>query len=328
MSLSNYALTLRPDAPTRYVVKQGDTLWDIANRYLAHPWEWKPLWHANPQVKNPNRLYPGAILELRSYKQNPYLRVLSNGTIKLSPYMRPMPLENAIPPIPLSDIKPFLDASLVLDKDSLSNAPYIVAFTTEHLLGGQGDEVYVKNLCPPAPPLGTTISYAIYRPCGQYIDPLTKNFLGYKALMIGYAELVRRGDPATIMLTDIMQGVELLDRVMPNNHPEFDFYFEPKAPAIPVSGLIIDLPGDYSQGAEGLVVVINQGKNAGIQAGDVLGVYSEGSNVRNPKCPDCVRLPPERIGEIMVFRTFSCTSFALVVRSIRAIKILDKVSNP
>ena len=327
-TLTVHAVTVRDDAPARYVVQRGDTLWDIANRFLAHPWDWKTLWHSNPHVSNPNRLYPGAILQLHTYKNNPYLDVLSNGTIKLSPYMRPMPMDDPIPPIPLADIKPFFDASLVLDKDSLSTAPYIVAFKTEHLLGSQGDDVYVKNLCPPVSPQGTAISYAIYRPCGMYTEPKTKETLGYKAILIGYAELVSGGDPATILLTNITRGVRLADRVMPNNYPAFDLFFEPKTSAQTINGSIIDLPGDYSQGAAGLVVAIDRGKNAGLEAGDVLAVYREGKYAPDPKCPNCVKLPDERIGEVMIFRTFSRTSFALVMRSIRAVKISDKVTNP
>lgn len=329
LSTANYALTLLPSAPARYVVKSGDTLWDIANRYLTYPWEWQVLWHANPKIKNPNRLYPGAILELHSIQHNSYIKVLSNGTIKLSPYIRPMPLEDAVPPLSLHDIKPFLDASLVLDRDTLTHAPYIVAFMNEHLLGVQGDEVYVKDLCPPIPPPGKTHSYGIYRPCGVYTDPVTKCSLGYKASLVGYGELIRRGDPATIQVTDLMQGgIKLQDRVMPNNHPEFNFYFEPKAPSKPLKGLIIDLPGDYTQGAVGLVVVLNLGKNSGAQEGDVLAVFSPPKDIRTPRCRNCVTLPAERIGEVMIFRTFSRTSFALAVRSIRAIRINDVVVNP
>lgn len=339
LSLNAFAVALLAQAPHRYVVQPGDTLWGIASQYLAHPWEWKSLWHANPHIKNPNHLYPGAIIELRYYQQNPYLKVLSNGTIKLSPYMRPMPLDEEIPPIALSDIKPFLDASLVLDRDTLSNAPFVLAFTTEHLLASQGDQVYVKNLYPPKPRPGTTIGYALYRLCGEYYHPVTRAVLGYKASLVGHAELLRGGDPATILVTDIVQGVRVKDRVMPDNYPAFDFSFEPKVPDHPVRGSIIDLPGDYKQGAAGLVVLIDLGKNAGLQAGDVLGVYSEGRCVLNPlphfnkkfnpkQSDACVKLPDERIGEIMVFRTFSQTSFALVVRSIRAVTPLDVVTNP
>lgn len=329
MSWSTHAISLRDNAPSRYVVQSGDTLWEIASRYLAHPWEWKSLWHANPHIQNPNRLYPGAVLELHYHQKNPYLEVLSNGTIKLSPYMRPMPLTDPIPPIELTDIRPFLDGSLVLDKDSLKDAPYIIAFTTEHLLGSQGDKVYVKNLCPPSPPPGTTFAYAIYRPCGEYIHPETQCSLGYKATLIGYAELLQGGDPARVMITDIMQGAKLKDRLMPRNYPEFDLSFEPKSPSVKVQGAIIDLPGDYTQGAAGLVVVVDKGKKAGLAPGDVLGVYNQPADAPGRSCPkDCVTLPPERIGEVMVFRTFTHTSFALVVRSIRAIRILDKVTNP
>ena len=338
LAFTGHAFTIRPDAPAQYEVKNGDTLWGIANRYLTDPWEWKALWHANSQIKNPDRLYPGAIIELRYHQRNPYLNVLSNGTVKLSPYLRATPLAAAIPPIPLSDIKPFLNGSLILDRDSLEDAPYIIAYMTEHMLGAQGDEVYVKNLCPNynLPP-GETISYSIFRRSGTYHDPATKRLLGYKAALVGYAELTRGGDPATIILTDIVQGVKLLDRVMPNNHPDFDLYFDPKAPSVQVRGSIIDVLGDFSQGAVGLVAVINKGQDAGLQIGDVLGIYSRPHSAKNlnyrysrkPPCQfPCVKLPPERIGEVMIFRTFSHTSIGLVVRSIRTISLLDTVTNP
>lgn len=331
ISISASAVEVLADAPARYIVQPGDTLWDIANKYLPEPWKWRSLLTANPHIKGPDRLYPGAVLELKYYQKNPYLRVETNGTIKLSPYMRPMPKEEPIPPIHLSDLLPFLDGSVVLDKDSLSSAPYILAFQKEHLLGSQGDEVYVKNLCPKTPPPGTTFSYGIYRPCGQFIDPITNECLGYEATLVGYGELLKGGDPATIQLTEIIKGVETGDRVVPNNYPGFDFKFEPKAPGKPVNGLIIDLPGDYTQGAVGLVVVLNLGKRDGIEPGDVLGVFNEGRMVPDPldSCPpSCVELPPERLGEVMVFRTFTKTSFALVVRSTRAVRPKDVVRNP
>lgn len=337
--VNGYSLTLRADAPARYVVQPGDTLWGIANRYLANPWEWKALWHANPQIKNPGRLYPGSVIELRYYQKSPYLHVLSNGTVKLSPHIIASQSNEAIPPIPLSDLKPFLNKSLVIDKNSLATAPFVIAFTTEHLLGYEGENAYVKDLCPPdyKLPSGVTISYAIYRPCGVYREPSTKRFLGYKTTLVGYAQLAHGGDPATIEITDIVQAVMLQDKVMPNNYPDFDLYFEPKTPNIPVRSLIIDLLGDYTQGAVGLVALIDRGKDVGLQPGDVLAVYDKPRLARNsayrfdkkPPCEgQCVTIPPERIGEIMIFRTFTHTSAALVVRSTRAITKFDVVTNP
>lgn len=332
-----HAITLRPDAPDRYVVQRGDTLWSIANCFLKNPWEWKQLWRGNPQIQNPNKLYPGAVIALRYYHQKPYLRVLSNGTIKLSPHTRPIPLEDPILPIPIEDIKPFLNGSIILDNDKLKHTPFIIAFMTEHMMAGQGDEVYVQDLCPIPPPIGEVKTFAIYRRCGIYRDPDKHNIIGYKASLVGFAELVHNGNPATVVITDITQGVRLHDRVMPNTFPAFDPYFDPKTPVTPVHGFIIDLAGDYTQGGVGLVAVINRGHDAGLQAGDVLGVYSKPRVVKNnlfhyreqgPCQKQCVTLPPERIGEVMIFRVFSQTSYALVVRSIRAITKLDAVTNP
>ncbi|MDI1352015.1 MAG: signal peptidase, partial [bacterium] len=121
--------------------------------------------------------------------------------------------------------------------------------------------------------------------------------------------------------------------VLINNSPEFDFFFEPTAPAHPVNGYIIDmpvnLPNSTSQQAVGGVIVITIGAESGVKAGDVLGIYAKERTVKDPKnalVP--IKLPPERMGEAMIFRTFSKTSFALIVRSTRAIYLLDTVSNP
>ena len=57
-------LTIKKDAPKQYVVKKGDTLWDISGVYLEQPWQWPELWQMNPQINNPHLIYPGDALSL------------------------------------------------------------------------------------------------------------------------------------------------------------------------------------------------------------------------------------------------------------------------
>ena len=40
-------LRIRPNAPARYTVKPGDTLWGISGKYLYRPWKWPALWNVN-----------------------------------------------------------------------------------------------------------------------------------------------------------------------------------------------------------------------------------------------------------------------------------------
>ena len=334
LSPINYALSLKADSPERYVVQPGDSLWSISSRYLKNPWEWKALWHANPNIKNPNRLYAGAVLVLDYYQDTPYIRVLYNGTIKLSPHTRPTPYSEVVPPIPLDDIRPFLNESLVLDEDILVRAPYVVAYVGEHMIGDQGVEVYVKGLHTSTElPVGGTIAYSIFRSGKNLIDPISKKLLGYQANLVGYGELVKGGEPATIVLTNIKEGIKKNDKVLINDSPEFDLSFEPETPTTNVSGFILEMPDHLplgnSQSAIGGVVVISIGAKSGLKQGDVLGIYKKSRVTVDPHnrlIP--IQLPQERIGEAMVFRSFTNTSFALIVRTTRPVYLNDIVTNP
>ena len=86
---------LKTDAPDRYTVQRGDTLWGIAGRYLERPWNWPQLWNMNrTQVRNPHRIYPGDVLVLD--RRSGQLRVES---VTLSPRVRDEDISAAVPTI-------------------------------------------------------------------------------------------------------------------------------------------------------------------------------------------------------------------------------------
>ncbi|ROO25298.1 hypothetical protein SAHL_14565, partial [Salinisphaera orenii YIM 95161] len=84
LETADLSAQIRDDAPLRYVVKPGDTLWDIAGYYLRDPWYWPQLWNDNPDIDNPHRIRPGDVLVLsRAGDGQP--RLDRGGRERLSP---------------------------------------------------------------------------------------------------------------------------------------------------------------------------------------------------------------------------------------------------
>ena len=319
-------LKLRPNHPTEYVVKTGDTLWGISDQFLENPWLWPQLWQRNPQINNPHLIFPGDVLALHYVNGRPVLSLEHGGIVKLSPKIRTAPLRHAIPPIPLSEIKPFLTASLILDKDELINAPYIVAYAGEHIVGGENQKMYVRGI-----PNDRNQSFSVFRDRGIYKDPETTEILGYSALHVGDARLQIFGKPSTFLITSSNQEVRIGDRLTPANKMHINTSFYPKKPRAKVEGFILDVIGGVTQIGQHQVVVISKGKNDGLQVGDVLAVYRTGHKIVDPvkiHKHETIQLPNERTGEIMVFRTFSRLSYALVMRATSSIHVSDTVTNP
>lgn len=317
---------LNPNHPDRYVVVKGDTLWDIAGRFLRDPWLWPEIWYVNPQIANPHLIYPGDVLVLTYVNGKPRL-MLQRGTreVKLSPRMRSTPLDTAIPAIPMDAILPFLTRPYVVGENELDRAPYIVDFADERIIGGGGHRAYVRNLN------SDDTSFNIVRPGKAYKDGNTGEVLGYEALYVGDGRLERSGDPATLALTQTEIETMVGDRLVPVDSDSIRQNFYPKAPDEEVNGNIIDIVHGVLQVGQYQVVVLDRGSDNGLQPGDVLAIDQRGETVLDDVTPnprDTVTLPDEQAGTLMVFRTFPRVSFGLILAATRAIHILDKVHNP
>ena len=142
---------LAPNAPDRYTVKRGDTLWDLSSMYLTSPWRWPELWGMNKdQIKNPHLIYPGQ--ELVLIKSTGARACRSPGTAsrpigKLEPRIRDLDAQRlAIPSIPNSLIEPFLSQPLVLERGALDGAARIVATQEGRVFVGRGDDAYARGI--------------------------------------------------------------------------------------------------------------------------------------------------------------------------------------
>ena len=317
-------LALKADHPKVYVVKKGDTLWDISGMFLRDPWLWPKIWHVNPQVDNPHLIYPGDELNLVWINGQPKLVVKRNRDMKLTPSVRISELDKAIPAIPMDAVAPFLSNSRVLTSATLNNAPYVLAGKAGHIISGAGDELYARGDFPE-----NQTAYGIFRKGDAFIDPDTEELLGVQAFSVASAKLIAQEQSvATLALNATSEEVRRGDRLLPDEDRDLFASFYPTAPEGKVEGYIIAVEGGVSQIGSMDVVVINKGARDNVDVGQVMAIYRQGELVRDDISKDVVKVPDTRAGLLMVFRAFDKVSYALVLKATQVLSVNDKIKNP
>lgn len=330
---------VRPSHPVRYIVRRGDTLWDIAAKFLRDPWVWPEIWSVNPQIENPHLIYPGDVITLAYVGGKPRLQVRRPGAPgearptgenveRLEPKVRERPLEEAIPSIPADAIQQFLTRPRVVSLDELHSAPYILGNYEGRLISAAGNDVFARGFPGGRPDAS---SYSIFRPGDPLVDPDTGETLGYEAIHVGKAAVRAYGPPSRLEITDSEREILKGDRLLPADREPVHARYVPTVPDQKVDGQIIKLFDAISQVATDQIVVINRGADDGMRTGTVLAIAQSGGTITDPYAdngPEEVQLPPQRVGTLMLFKVFDRLSYALIMDATHPVHLHDQVTNP
>lgn len=315
---------LRSDAPERYEVVAGDTLWDISARYLRSPWQWPALWQANPQIRNPHLIYPGDILILGDCQGQPCLTLeRGQGVVRLSPQMRSVPEREAITPIPMDVVRSFLrDHRVVEPGEDVQELAYVVGGDNQRLISGAGDTLYVRGELPARQRLG------IYRPGEPYLAA-DGTLLGDELISIGEAQRISsEGDISRVEVLSANQEVRNNDILLPLEDIPVSEAFTPRAPLNQVAGRIVAVPGGVRFIGRLQVVALDVGTQDGLQPGHVLRVDQQGEVVNDPRTQELIQLPATEAGLVMIFKPYSHMSYALVMQASNVLAVGDVVRSP
>ncbi len=348
---------LSADAPDNYTVKSGDTLWAISGLFLKSPWRWPELWGMNmTEIKNPHRIYPGQQLFLEKKNGRATLRTSRSATdgsgvptVRVSPRTRYQSLaDESIATLKTQAIEPFLAEPVIVDENGLKAAPRIVAAQEGRVLLTRGDRAYARGPADKqlADTGGKLPQYRVFRNATPLKDPITGEVLGYEAQYVGKAVLVRgestaqstdkegkpRTDiiPATIDIVGAKEEMRVGDRLLPEPERQLNSY-APRAPSKAVDARIVSVYGSsVVNAAQNQVVVINRGIADGMESGYVLAILKDGERLidKTDEARPQIKLPNERNGLLMVFRTFDKLSYALVLDITEGVKVGDRLVNP
>ena len=324
-------------APQRYVVKKGDTLWGISNKFLNNPSYWPEIWDVNQKVKNPHLIYPGDVLYI--YQGGKRKVRLSNGSIveKMVPQMR-IERGNGTGD-PISTLQQFLSWPRVIDINTFNQAPYIVAGRDASILLEQGQTVYVKNLSD----RHKGGRYAVFHKGNMLVDPDTGRDLGYHADYTGFIEVdhpALNASVASATIEDSKRETRRGDRILSVIDETHWLKAPIQKPKIKIRGTIVSLVNANVISGQNMIITINRGAAHGIKPGYTVGVYKPGEIANDPvnntkkkykwqpDQPAQIRLPPTRVGTAIVYKVQDNISYALISESYNVVRNGYKIGNP
>lgn len=270
-------------------------------------------------------------------------------TVRLSPRVRSEPARSPLTTLQTRDIEAFLAEPLIVEENELLTAPRIVAAGENRVIIGRGDRVYARG--PSSAPLmddqQKLKQYRVFRNARPLKDPDTGEVLGYEAEFLGKAALVRSEGstelasadgkvstalvPATIDIVSAKSEMLVGDRMAPEPEREF-LSFAPRAPSTAVTGRIVSIYGSsaVANASQNQVVVINRGKRDGIESGHVLAILKDGQRLTDKTDPTrpLIKLPNERNGLLMVFRTYEKLSYGLILDITDSVRVGDRLASP
>ncbi len=323
-----------------HIVKQGDTLWDIAGFYYQNPFLWPYIWRANlDKISDPHWIYPEQVFVIPPAPESllavpaESIPIVPPETVVLKPEEESLPPETvyyAPPPrkeeIVVSLVEP---EKKVFSEDLIHRVGYlseeeivpfgkIIKSEPEHKQITNFMKVYIDHGTNPASP-GEL--YSIYRVGDGVNDPKTGRFLGRVIEILGKLKIeeVREGSTGQVLVShDIINPGELL---MPYPKFEIPVNVTLKPTERLLEGQIAYVLSKAKVTTENYAIVyINLGSNHDVTAGDLFRIYEE-KTYGGRILPDLI------VGEIAVVSTRPNSSAGIVTwrRRTHKVNVGDKI---
>ncbi|MBQ4892000.1 LysM peptidoglycan-binding domain-containing protein [Shewanella sp. MMG014] len=335
-------LTLKSGHPDSYIVKKGDTLWDISAFFLEDPWRWPKLWGANPQIANPHLIYPGDRLTLVFIDGQP--RLVHKQHIKKGPEGRISSKGGPIPAIDLSLIQPYLVQNRVVDPEWFEGLPMILGGESPSRHHVMNDIVYINaNL-----PLGQKL--AVYQEGREFLDKETSDTLGQEIILTASGRVTESGEISKVQLLSNWRESKAGFKVAPvEDEALMSAYFIPKAAPEGVPANVIAIEKDIREVGKLDIVYLDKGEQDNIETGHVFAIYRNGEQIvingdgvpvptldrtaydsLKAKISDdeVFTMPDVYHGKLMVFKVFEKTSMGIVIANEHPVRVDDKLITP
>ncbi|HEX9078622.1 MAG TPA: LysM peptidoglycan-binding domain-containing protein [Desulfuromonadaceae bacterium] len=314
---------IEQDEPTIYVIKKGDTLWGLSERFLKDPYYWPSMWARNSQITNPHLIYPGQ--KVRIFPD--HLEFVPGEQAAGGQKATAAPAAGKTPDVfhEVAEEKTFTVRGNegFLMETNVKPFGSVIGINHDRLIAGEDDIVFTD--------IGTIHGakggekFVVFRKDVSVSHPLTNEIMGNKVVPLG-----------TLQLTDVEQKASRA--IITRSYKEITpgCYLMPqrsekrrevvlKMPTRELKGYIIETNTGTNIIAAGDVVYIDLGSSQGAEPGNMLYIVRDVFPDQRYVEGRVDRLPQELLGALVILETGKKTATALVVKSIDAIYKGDKI---
>jgi LysM domain-containing protein len=311
--------------PNDYIIVRGDTLWDLAGKWLSNPFLWPQVWDQNRYILDSHWIYPGDTLVVPGKPTvvppegpPPGEEAPPEAPPEEAPKPKPRAAPTAPPLVPVADPAD-LYCSGYIEPSHTAAELRVVAGELEKMVQGQGDVVYLSQGRSQGVEPGD--QYTIERVSGGVVHPVTGESLGVYIRRLGRARVLVAQDDRSIAVLelaceDIRPGDELVAWAeipvpMVPRMGVFDRY--DVTPSGGPQGYVVELRDRLSAAGAGYLIHTDLGSGT-VKPGEVLTLYRDNGD-----------LPRKMLGRAIVLTVEEGTSTAKIVQAVREVEKGDRV---
>jgi len=331
LSLLTLMLTMGFALPTfaleqeqTYIIKKGDTLWGISERFINDPYYWPNLWANNPDITNPHLIYPGD-----------EIRIFGGRMVLVPTYPSGKVAEQQETPVtetaPAAKVKPAVVEKTTLKTGGGSEGfihagekplGIIVDSVDNRSLLTEGDTVFLKMNDPAVVSVGDT--YGLYERGEKVIHPTTGESYGNMMHDLGYLQVTSlQGKIVTAKIgkvfREVERGAELYDYVPPVMEISL------KKAKNELEGHILATQAEKLTQGQHDVVFVDLGLEDGLNVGNMLYITRPRTVTEKSLLTPDTQLPDDLLGAAVIIESRAKTAAALIVKSVKTIYRGDQV---
>jgi hypothetical protein len=316
-----------PDGALYYVVVKGDTLWDIARRFLGNPYLWPQIWDRNRCITDAHWIYPGDVLII------PDVNVVAPGAGGTGVGTEETPESAGARPLgPGGPTGPALIPSI--EETALQCAPYVVDGREDEslkLVGsedgatkvafGDRDVLYLNKGTNAGVKAGDV--YTLHHATYTVKHPETARSIGLKIETTGWVRVILvQENAATVVveqacmdihLGDYLKTFERVQVPLVTEHPRPTRLTPPSGKVV---GTVVDMQDDATIAGDRQLLTLNLGTANGITPGSLFVLYK----VMYPSVPT----PRIVLGEAVAVAVRERTATVRIMNSNDAVMPGDK----